>query len=154
EIVVARQRFAEARQTDRVFAALDGLLVARAEALGAEIELRSGLALKAIAAQKSGMAMILVRVTETHDVYAVRANRAGSGGTIRELGEFAARARADGVVHQAAPQQAARIAQALALLARGGVEQDARGLQRLCAENDDAGTDVAGLAGHAVDESY
>ena len=72
-------------------------------------------------------------------------------GRILRLVRWPLAAAADDVVHQIMAESAAGIGQAIGIFARGGVEQDARGLERLRAKDYGFGADLLDLAGEAID---
>ena len=134
-IIVARQRFAKSAQRDSIRSAHHGLLVVRAETLRAKIECGPGPALKSIAADEALALRSVRQIAKADHIDAVGAMR-----TVhrrRSLRSPAVRrsARTRCVIHQAMPQQSARIPQPGGPFACGRVQQNARRFQRLRAED-------------------
>src|SRR6185503_17799763 len=115
------------------------LLVGLPEAGRPPVERRRLAALEPVPAPERGRARG-PRVLEPRHVDPVRAVRSVEARRLREVGELRARPAAHpDVVHQVLPERPARVAEPARVLARGGVEEDASGLEGLRAEHDRLG---------------
>src|SRR5258708_5512720 len=154
EVVVVGQRFAKSTARNPVRPRDDSLLVARPKTLSAEIEFGTRAALISVAAEEALALLAGAEIAKADDVDSIGAMRAVDGGFLVEPGEPPSGARARGMIHQAAPQQSAGITQPRAAFASGGIQQNTRGFQRLCAQNHGLSFYLAGLVREPVNVSH
>ena len=129
----------------------DGLFEGIAETGGVEIEIGGGFAFVAVAAEKFFVGRIVFEIAEAGDVDADGLVGAGEGFLVAEFGEIAAAAAAADVGGEVVAERAAGIGEAGGMLARAGVEEDARGFLRLGAEDYGAGGEFVRFFCDAVD---
>ncbi len=151
EIVEAREDFAEAGDLEGFARLKDGFFEGVAEARSAEIEAGGGFAFVAVAAEKFFVWRIIFEIAEARDVNADGFVGSGEGFLVAKLGEIAAAAAAADVSGEVVAEGAAGVGEAVGMLPRAGIEQNARGFLRLRAEDDGAGGEFARLFGDAVD---
>ena len=151
EIVPARENLAEAGDADAGAGLEKSLFVGFAEAGRLPVEFRRRLALVAKAAEEFLVGRSVLQVAETRDIDAEWLNGPAERRFCAEYWKFAAAAAAADVRSEVMAKHAAGIGEAIRILGRGGIEQDADRFLRLGAENDGARVDFARLAGVAVD---
>ena len=96
--------------------------------------------------------MLGFNVAEARHIDAV--GTAAHGDLIFVAGYAAAGSAAHGVVHEIASELAARIGQAGGELGSRGIQQDSRGLQGRCVEEDNATVELEGGFGLPVDYAH
>src|SRR6185312_6414086 len=117
--VISSQAFSKCAHADTVSTVLDGLFESSAVAGSGEVEIGCGSALKPVPTNEILLLRTFRQIPVANNVDAVCAVRSAvRAGLLVEAGQFALRARACRVIHQAAAEQATGVPQPLRVFPR------------------------------------